>query len=184
MNTSLDPDEDALALMKTGDPDGLSVLMDRHLTAIKSVAWHILGDDMAAEDVAQDTFLKAWVKASDWQSGSAKYKTWLVRVATNDCLSRLRKRKEVLSDKLPEPEDETPLVDNVMIADERAAAVQKVLRSLPERQRVAITLSHFQGLSQIEGASILEVSEAAYESLLARARRSLRQKLTPVLEAF
>lgn len=176
-----DPDSDVLAALAAGDPDGLSELMDRHLAAVKAVAWHMLGDDMAAEDVAQDTFLKAWQKAPSWDAeGGAKFKTWLVRVATNDCLSRLRKKSEILSDALPEQVDPGRGSDKVLIDDEVGAQVRAAMDELPDRQRLALTLSHFQNLSQTEGADILEISVSAYESLLARARRALRDHLLPL----
>ncbi len=169
-----DPDAELIRAMAAGDSAALSAMMDLHLTSIKSLAWHMLGDDAAAEDVAQEVFLKSWLQARKWQPGRAKFVTWMKRVATNACLDRLRKKKEVLGDSLPERTDGAISADKAMIERDTAKAVQSAIGTLPERQRAALTLCHFQDMSQTEAADILEISVAAYESLLARARRSLR----------
>lgn len=169
-----DPDADLILAMAAGDSAALSAMMDLHLTSIKSLAWHMLSDDAAAEDVAQEVFLKGWIQARKWEPGRAKFVTWMKRVATNACLDRLRKKKEILSDTLPERTDNAVSADAAMIERDTSSAVQTAINTLPERQRAALTLCHFQDMSQIEAADILEISVSAYESLLARARRSLR----------
>jgi len=172
-----DPDAQLILAMASGDSAALSAMMDLHLTSIKSLAWHMLGDDAAAEDVAQEVFLKGWLQARKWEPGRAKFITWMKRVATNACLDRLRKKKEVLSDTLPERVDGAVSADAAMIETDTSHAVQAAISTLPERQRAALTLCHFQDMSQTEAADILEISVSAYESLLARARRSLRAVL-------
>lgn len=174
-----DPDKGFVLAMAAGDPRGLSGLMDEHLSRITALAYHMLGDQMAAEDIAQDVFLKAWLKAGDWEFGNAKFITWMRRVATNQCLDRLRKRKEVLSDTLPEQVDGAASAETEMTVSETKTQVTNAMTALPDRQRAALTLSHFDYVSQSEGAKILEISEAAYESLLSRARRALRTALLP-----
>ena len=174
----LDPDQDALSLMAQGDPDGLELLMTRHLKTLKSLAWHMLGDDGAAEDITQDVFLKAWLKAASWESGNAQFITWMRRVATNMCLDRLRKHKETLPGELPEVMSQNSQADERMVSAEQAEQIKDALDQLPERQRAAITLCHFQYCSQSEAADILGVSVKAYESLLSRARRTLKSLLS------
>lgn len=183
-DTKMDPDKGFVLAMAAGDPRGLSGLMDTHLSRITALAYHMLGDQMAAEDIAQEVFLKAWLKAKDWEFGNAKFITWMRRVATNQCLDKLRKRREVLSDTLPEQADNAASAESAMATGETKAAVSTALAELPDRQRAALTLSHFDHVSQSEGASILEISEAAYESLLARARRALRDILLPQKESL
>lgn len=174
----IDPDEDALSLMAQGDASGLELLMTRHLATIKSLAWHMLGDDGTAEDIAQDVFLKTWLKAASWEPGQAKIITWMRRVTTNMCLDRLRKHKEKLPGELPDMISEDAGADQTLVEAEQSARVQAALQELPERQRAAITLCHYQYCSQSEAADILGVSVRAYESLLARARRSLKAMLS------
>lgn len=175
----IDPDADLIRAMAQGDSSALSSMMDLHLKSIKSLAWHMLGDDAAAEDVAQEVFLKGWLQARKWEPGRAKFVTWMKRVATNTCLDRLRKKKEVLSDTLPERVDGAISADAALVETQTSGAVQNAIARLPERQRAALTLCHFDDMSQVEAADILEISVAAYESLLARARRSLRGALEP-----
>lgn len=173
----VDPDANILTAMAQGDSDALGTLMDRHLNSIKALAWYMLGDELSAEDVAQEVFLKSWVHAEKWEPGRAKFITWMRRVTTNTCLDRLRKKREILSDTVPEMVDDTPLADAGMIENELGIHVRKAILELPDRQRAAITLCHYQNLSQKEAAGILEISVDAYESLLARGRRSLRKAL-------
>lgn len=183
-----DPDAECLLALSQGTQNqksqALALLMDRHLKSIKSLAWHMMGDEMIAEDVAQETFLKAWNHAQNWEPGRAKFSTWLHRVAKNDCYDRLRKKREIYSDTVPEIQDGAPNAAQMMIMDETKSsqkqAVEMALHKLPERQLAAITLCHYQNKSQIEAAEIMEIGVRAYESLLARARRNMRDELSAV----
>jgi RNA polymerase sigma factor (sigma-70 family) len=132
---------------------------------------------MAAEDVAQEAMLRVWKQAPGWQPGQARFDTWLHRVATNLCYDRLRKKREVLTDVLPERADAQPLADQRMTQTEDARRVRTAIEALPDRQRQAIVLCHFQELSNIEAAGIMDVSVEALESLLARGRRGLKAAL-------
>jgi RNA polymerase sigma-70 factor (ECF subfamily) len=104
------------------------------------------------------------------------------RVATNLCLDRLRKKRELpLAEKSEDAGahgiDSTPHADTLLTQRESMAQVQGAIAALPERQRAAITLCHFQEMSQVEAARVLDISVHAYESLLSRARRTLRERL-------
>ena len=144
------------------------------------VCYKMLGERSAAEDAAQETFLRLWKHAGRWRSKGAKFETWLYRVAMNICLDRLRKRgREAPEEAAPEQVDQALRADAALMADERRAKVEEAIAELPKRQRMAITLCHYQELSNIEAAEIMEASVEAVESLLARARRSLRDKLLP-----
>lgn len=184
----VDPDADIVERLARGDGRALADLMARHLSAIKSLAWYMVGDEMMAEDISQEVFIRAWKHAPVWQPGKAKFSTWLHRVAKNLCFDHLRKRKEIYSDKVPERADETPNAQEQIITGEVQALqkqhIQTALAKLPARQRLAITLCHYQNKSQIEAANILEVNVRAYESLLARGRRNLHRHLKPHKEAY
>jgi len=185
-NPRQDPDADILMALARGSQaekaTALSTLMDRHLGSIKSLAWHMMGDEMIAEDVAQETFLKAWNQADRWEPGRAKFSTWLHRVTKNACFDRLRKKKEIYSDSVPELQDDAPNAAQIMMTIETEQTqkdhVNMALQKLPERQLAAITLCHYENKSQSEAAEILEIGVRAYESLLARARRNLRDELS------
>ena len=181
-----DPDADILVALAQGTQNeksqALATLMNRHLGSIKSLAWHMMGDEMTAEDIAQETFLKAWNQAERWEPGRAKFSTWLHRVAKNACLDRLRKKREIYSDTVPELKDESLNAAQIMMSEETEQTqkeyVTMALQKLPERQLAAITLCHYENKSQNEAADILEIGVRAYESLLARARRNLRDELS------
>lgn len=172
-----DPDADLIPRLAAGDEKALEMLMDRHLGTIKSLAAYMLKDNFMAEDVAQSVFIKTWNMAADWKPGQAKLLTWMRRVATHQCLDMLKKHKPIYTDQLPDRIDTRLQAQEVLAGKEQAAFVSDGLRALPDRQRAALTLSYFQGVSQKQGAEILGISETAYESLLVRARKALRLAL-------
>ncbi len=150
---------------------------------IYAASYRMLGSKHAAEDAAQETFLRLWRHAGKWKPQGAKFETWLYRVAMNICLDQLRKKKrEAPEDAAPEQADSADRQDQAIFLRERRFAIDEALEKLPERQRMAITLCHYQELSNIEAAEIMEVSVDALESLLARGRRALRDALAPMRE--
>jgi len=170
-------DDELVAAVARGDEAACRRLMERHLPRMVALARRMLGNQADAEDVAQEVFLRVWTHAERWQPGRAQFGTWLHRVATNLCLDRLRKRRPENIDDIPEPASSEPQPDENLERRELAERVEAALQALPERQRLAVVLSHYQGLSNIEAAEILEVSVEAVESLLGRARRQLRDTL-------
>lgn len=173
-----DSDETLVARAGGGDRAAAGALVLRHTDRIFAVAWRMLGDRAAAEDATQETFLRLWLNAAKWKPQGAKFETWLYRVAMNVCLDRLRRRgRERPEDEAPERVDPAPLADARIEAAQQREAVEAALAALPERQRAAITLCHYQELSNIEAAEALEISVDALESLLARGRRALRDRL-------
>jgi RNA polymerase sigma-70 factor (ECF subfamily) len=175
-----DPDAELLARMVRGDQAAFAALVDRHLAALHRLAQRLLGSSTEADDVTQDVFLRAWERASSWQAGTARYSTWLYQVALNQCRDRLRSRRptETLIDDFP---DLGASPEQQLAELQHQRRLREALAALPERQREALTLFHFEGLSQQQAAQVIGVSEDALESLLARARRSLRQQLAPTV---
>lgn len=172
-----DPDQGLLERIRAGDEQAYAQLLDRHLDRIHGLAVRMLGNAADAEEVAQDTFIKAWQQIPEWTPGKAKFSTWLHRVAMNLCHDALRRRRPTQPLDSIDPRSDAPGPEGRAHARDQSAEVRRALDSLPERQREAIILSHFQELSQREAAQVLDVSERALESLLARGRRALRELL-------
>jgi RNA polymerase sigma-70 factor (ECF subfamily) len=170
-------DDDALIrAVAGGDAGAYRALAERYLAAIVRYASRLLGDAHEAEDVAQETFLRLWQQANRYEARGHKPSTWLFRVAHNLCVDRLRKRRPAASESPDEREGgERPSVE--LAKKELAVAVQAALAALPERQRAAIALIHDEGMSQVEAAEVLGCGVEAVESLLSRARRTLRATL-------
>lgn len=172
-----DPDEDLVRRVGQGDPAAIQAMVARKLPRMLALAQRMLGDPVEAEDVAQDAMMRAWRQAPRWTPGKAKFDTWLHRVALNLCYDRLRRRREIPTDTLPERADESAAPDRGLLASDVGVRVDAALARLPERQREAIVLCHYQELTNIEAAALMAVSVDALESLLARGRRALRQAL-------
>ena len=170
---------DDVLMMRIADGDRIAAqtLMHRSLPRVLGMARRILDDAVEAEDIAQETFLRVWKAASRWESGRAKVSTWIGRIAINLCYDRLRKKREVLTDTLPERHDPTPDQENQYVQGETSDRLVKAIRKLPDRQMQALELVHFQEMSNIDAAEIMSVSVDALESLLARGRRKLKTLL-------
>ncbi len=177
----IDPDAELVRTAGAGDARAAEALVRRHLPKMVGLARRMLNDSGDAEDVAQEVFRRVWREAPRWKPGAAKFETWMHRVALNLCYDRLRRRREK-----PDAEaglhvaDARPLASEEWLARQRAAKVHAALAELPERQRAAIALVHFEDASNIAAAEILEISVEALESLLARGRRALKAALADV----
>ena len=172
-----DPDQELLSRVARGDPAAIQALVARKLPRMLALASRMLGDPVEAEDVAQEAMLRAWRQAPKWRPGAAKFDTWLHRVALNLCYDRLRRRRETIMADPPDRPDPAPGADHGLETTELGLRVNEALAVLPERQREAIILCHYQELSNIEAAGLMQVSVEALESLLSSGRRALRVAL-------
>lgn len=179
----IDPDAELVRSAGAGDARAAEALVRRHLPRMVGLARRMLNDAGEAEDVGQEVFLRVWREAPRWKPGAAKFETWMHRVALNLCYDRLRRRREK-----PDADaglyvaDNRPLASEEWLARQRTAKVQAALAQLPERQRAAIALVHFQDMTNIAAAEMLEISVEALESLLARGRRALKAALQDVAQ--
>jgi RNA polymerase sigma-70 factor (ECF subfamily) len=130
-----------------------------------------------AEEVVQEALIRLWQQAASWQP-DGRISAWAYRVTYRLCIDRLRRLRpavdlDAVADDLADP---APLPGARLARLEDVRAVQAAVAALPERQRTAIVLCHYQGLAQAEAAVVMGLGEEAYESLLARARRRLRAR--------
>jgi RNA polymerase sigma-70 factor, ECF subfamily len=173
------PDPD-LALVRRagrGDRDACTALVDRYLARVHGIALRLLGQRADAEDIAQEVFLRVWQQASQWREGEARFGTWIYRITQNLCMDRLRGRRTADADGLATLADPGAAAGETLERHDTAAAVRAAVQTLPERQREAVVLCHFGELGNIEAAAVLGLSVDALESLLARGRRALRERL-------
>lgn len=180
MSVSDESDEELAGRAGRGDRAAAGALVARHADRIFATCYRMLGERAAAEDAAQETFVRLWKHAGRWRPQGARLEAWLYRIAMNICLDMLRRRRRFVSapeTSLLERVDDAPSALEHLEANETRAAVATALAALPERQRAAIVLCHYQELSNIDAAAALGVSVEAVESLLARGRRAMREKL-------
>jgi len=183
-HTAIQDDDALLAAFAAGAPDAARQLAATHLPRVYAVALRMLGNQAEAEDVAQDAMLRLWNIAPKWEPGRAQLGTWLYRVTSNLATDRLRSRNQSRPAKdgaMEALEDMTPGVEQQMMHTERDNALHRAIDRLPARQKLAITLRHFEELSQPETAVAMDTTIEAVESLLARGRRALAAMLQPDL---
>ena len=183
-------DATAIALAKAGDSDGFRILVERHSRSVFRLAYRMTGNEADAEDVVQETFLRAHRTLATYESRSA-FSTWLYRIAANYALDLLRARKrqderqvrgteEVngIFDRLP-ANDPTP--DRLLQNKQITIRLHSAMRELSEQERTAFVLRHFEGLSIEEIGSVLNTGQSATKNSIFRAVRKLREALEPLL---
>lgn len=159
-----------------GDREAYATLLGIQLASVSRYVARMLGDPVEAEDITQEVFLRLWTQADRYDASRAKLSTWLHNIAHNLCIDHFRKHSRLVSeDEANEPTGDEPEVS--LLASLTANDISKGIMTLPERQRSAVVLCHYQGLSNKDAAVVLEVSVDALESLLARAKRKLKQEL-------
>ncbi len=183
-------EKELLQALKSGDRAAFAHLVETHSPAIYRLALRMLNNPQDAEDVLQETFIKAFQHIERFD-GRARLSTWLYRIATNEALMLLRKRKvESISleapagDAVPEEQEPLEIVDwshlpeKTLLTGEVRAYLEHAVRTLPESLKVVFLLREIEGLSTRETAEILQLSEAAVKTRLSRARLQLRELLS------
>ncbi len=171
-------DELLLRRYAAGEALAAQLLLDRLAPRLYRLALRLLGDTAEAEDVVQEAMLRLWQIAPRWQPGAAQPGTWVYRVAMNLATDRLRRRRSVALDSVPEPADDAPAPFDALLETDRTRALEAALVQLPDRQREAVVLRHLEGLANPEIADVMGVSVEAVESLTARGRRRLAELLS------
>ena len=183
MARGVDYDDELLARAGRGDTAAIRRLIGLKAPRILALAGRMLGDMAEAEDIAQEAFVRIWRTAAKWRPGEARFDTWLHRVTLNLCYDRLRLRRPS-AELTPDLVDSGAAPDDGVRSGDIARTVELAIQRLPPRQKEAIVLCHYQELTNIEAAKVMETTVEALESLLARARRTLRATLAPYMNEF
>ncbi len=157
------PDADLVSRAQEGDAQAMGSLIARHHASVYRVALGILREEEGARDVAQDTFLKAF-RGLEGFRGEASFKTWVLTIAANEARGILRKkgrRKELNLEAAGPVAAPGETAEEALGRSEEAAGVRRLLAELPEKQREAVTLRVFEGLSFREIGALIDSSEGA-----------------------
>ncbi len=193
--TANDPDTDLMLRCARGDESAFEEIVRRYQGRIASLAFRYLGSAADAEDVAQEVFLRVH-RARETYEPTAKLSTWIHRITVNASLNLLRRRRvrRHLNAEMPaggadreaDADFEDPTAKRpheALLEAELAAVLREIIERLPERQRTAILLNKYQGLSYEDTAATLGLSLPAVKSLLTRARVNIKEALLPYLTA-
>ena len=172
---ALRQEESLLLKIAKGDDKAFGQLLAETLPRVQAIAWRIVKSHAEAEDIAQETFLRLWREAPSLSD--VPLEPWLYRVASNLAIDRYRRKKPELMEVLPETSDGAADQETQMRVNELSAEVDAAIAELPDRQRLALILVHFEEVNQKTAAQTLGITVEALESLLSRARRSLKEKL-------
>src|SRR5271155_3730639 len=182
-------DAEVMLRVKAGDHSAFDFLVQKYRRPLVSFMYRMARNTAAAEDLAQEVFLRVYRSRQTYEA-SAKFTTWLYRIATNLAVNHARdtrKERPEVTVSLDEPDDETgttmDVADSTMTAEEnlvrreRLAAIRSKVEALPERQRLAVIMHKYQQMDYKQIADVLKLSESATKSLLFRAYESLREQL-------
>src|SRR5437868_10198610 len=179
-----------MAEVARGDTVAFERLVERHQTLVIGTVGRMLGSNSEVEDVAQQVFVRVWKSAPRYRP-TAKFTTWLLTITRNLVFNEVRRRKRHPADTLDIHEGEEALAltdparhvpDEELLQAELQSAIERAIRALPEKQRMAVVLRRYDGKSYEEIGEVLGLTVAAVKSLLFRARTELRTVLNRYLE--
>lgn len=165
-----------------GDQDAFAELVYTFQDAVYNLCYRLLGERTEAEDAAQEAFLKAYSNLQRYDP-ERPFKTWVLTIASNHCIDRLRKRRHVwlsIDESVPATlslSSDDPQPEQAVLSNERSHQIQQMLNELEPDYRAAIVLRYWYDYSYTEIAEILETTESAIKSRLYRARQTLAEKL-------
>jgi RNA polymerase sigma-70 factor (ECF subfamily) len=182
-------DADIMLQVKAGDDSAFEYLVQKYRRPMVSFMFRMAHSNAAAEDLAQEVFLRVYRSRESYEA-SAKFTTWLYRIATNLAVNHARDTRHERPENtvsLDEPDedsgrtldlpDRTPTVEENLVQRERLAAIRQRVQNLPERQRIAVVMHKYQQMDYRQIADVLKLSESATKSLLFRAYETLREQL-------
>jgi RNA polymerase sigma-70 factor (ECF subfamily) len=183
---TLDYDAELMLRVRDGDGASFGVLLEKHRTPVVHFLYRMVQNYAVAEELAQEVFLRVYRSRESYEA-SAKFTTWLFRIATHLALNSLRdgkneKRQERLDDGSPDMparqvSDARPTVEQSMVYQVRLDEVRRAVATLPEKQRAAVLMHKYEEMEYSQIAKVLSCSESAVKSLLFRAYETLRARL-------
>jgi RNA polymerase sigma-70 factor (ECF subfamily) len=175
-------DQELVVRVLGGEQQAFAELIEPYQQAVYNLAYRMLGNAAEAEDAAQETLLRAYQHLGRYDP-SRSFKTWLLSIASNYCIDRIRKRRLIwlsIDDPLPPHPALTssaPEPEHAAIAGEQHAAIQAMLNELAPDYRAAVVLRYWYDMSYVEIAETLDTTESAIKSRLFRARQMLAERL-------
>ena len=182
-------DAEVMLMVKMGDESAFAYLVQKYRRQMVGFMYRMCRNPATAEELAQEVFLRVYRSRESYEA-SAKFNTWLYRIATNLAVNHARDTRHERPEntmRLDEPDQETgatpDLADGSLTAEERMlhrermAVVRQKVQGLPERQRMAVIMHKYQQMDYREIADVMKLSESATKSLLFRAYESLREQL-------
>ena len=176
MKQAEDADHLLMRRVARKDAQAYRELVGKYLNFCVRFAERMTGSRQDAEEIAQDVCLKIWNEAARWQP-QAKFSTWLYRVVMNRCIDYKRKVVPLTVIDTEALADGARAADEEMMREQQALRVRLALKQLPERQRAAVILSYYEGVTNQEAADAMGMQLGAFQQLLFRARQSLKEKL-------
>ena len=171
-------DESLIRQIQQGNHEAFAAMVNRHSNRFYRIAYRLVFNKGDAEDMVQEAFLRLWARPQLWNPGKqAKFTTWFYKVVINLCLDLNKKKKP---QELPEDielADRKPGQDALLGIHQEQALIDGFIKELPERQQLALNLCFYEGLSNKEAAEILGVKVKALQSLIMRAKTTLKEKV-------
>jgi RNA polymerase sigma-70 factor (ECF subfamily) len=185
-------DAAALAKAKAGDKDGFRLLVERHSRSVFRLAYRLTGNEQDAEDVVQETFLRAYKQLQHFES-RASFGTWLYRIAANYSLDLIRSRKRHQEHRAPADDESDAMLDipatapgpdRIAYSAQVEERISGAMAELSEQERSAFVLRHFEGFSIDEIATTLGLGASAAKHSIFRAVQKVRKALEPVVSSL
>ena len=175
-------DESLIRQIQEGSHEAFATLVDRHSNRFYRMAYRLVSSKDDAEDIVQEAFLKLWDRPNLWKPDKgAKFTTWFYRVVINLCFDHRKKNKLISLPEDIEFSDENPGPDVLYDLHQKQALLERFIHELPERQQIAVNLCFYEGLSNNEAAQIIGVKVKALQSLVMRAKTTLKYNVKQYL---
>lgn len=181
LNIKKRSDEDLMKDVAKGNDNAYVKLVNRHIHPAIGYANKMLGRHYDAEEAVQEALIKVWEHAPMWQPGRATFKTWFYRILTNKCIDIMRKTKNTfvgVDEKIIDGKHKNAEIQ--LREKQKTNMIEQYISELPPRQKTALMLSYYEGFSNKEAAEILGVGVKGLESLLVRARKTLKETMKDI----